>query len=138
MVTALVEDPANQYLVDPPEWNDQFGELYYSAEVPLPIALNTILQRLRNSYYRSVAAVATDAQLLRQNAEKFNGKNDEEVVPAARAATSAILSVLERHVPREEAVALRGGAAPRRGRDGAGSSRTAPRGAQEATRDPLQ
>lgn len=51
------------------------GEMFYNQVVPLPMSLLIIQARLQNNYYRQAKAVKADAQLIAENAAKFNGYN---------------------------------------------------------------
>ena len=47
----------------------------YCSLVPVPMALNLIIDRLKNSYYRQVEGFRCDVELIRVNAEIFHGED---------------------------------------------------------------
>lgn len=57
--------------------------VWYTAVVPLPLALPDLMQRLRSNYYRDVKALQHDASTIASNAELFNGANTEVAKTAA-------------------------------------------------------
>lgn len=46
----------------------------YCSLVPVPMALNLIINRLKNSYYRQIDGFRSDVELIRVNAEIFHGE----------------------------------------------------------------
>ena len=57
--------------------------MWYTAVVPLPLALPDILQRLRSNYYRHVDALQHDAGIIASNAELYNGAGSDVAKTAA-------------------------------------------------------
>uniref|UniRef100_A0A061RNP1 Bromo domain-containing protein n=1 Tax=Tetraselmis sp. GSL018 TaxID=582737 RepID=A0A061RNP1_9CHLO len=99
-----------------PEPDARYGEVFYNAEIALPIGLDTIQQRLENSWYRSVEGLKGDLELLQNNARKFNEEGPvvdsaqrlaEEILAAAegRASDTAANRRSGRHRPRSQAPA---------------------------------
>lgn len=57
--------------------------VWYTAVVPLPLALPDILQRLKSNYYRHVDALQHDAGTIASNAELYNGVGSDVAKTAA-------------------------------------------------------
>jgi hypothetical protein len=57
--------------------------VWYTAVVPLPLALPDILQRLKSNYYRHVDALQHDAGTIASNAELYNGAGSDAAKTAA-------------------------------------------------------
>ena len=70
----------------------------YSIEVPLPMDLGTVLQRLKAGYYRHAEAVTADLRLIAANCALYNSETSEltklayKVVGAAVAAVEAAVT----------------------------------------------
>ncbi len=47
--------------------------LFYNRRVPLPLSLAEVEARLAGKYYRQLAAVVHDLQVIAENAVMFNG-----------------------------------------------------------------
>ena len=61
--------------------------MWYTAIVPLPLALPDLMQRLRSNYYRQVEALQHDAETIADNAELYNGERSD----VAKAACGELL-----------------------------------------------
>ena len=61
--------------------------VWYTAVVPLPLALPDLMQRLRSNYYRQVEALQHDAETIASNAELYNGESSD----VAKAASGELL-----------------------------------------------
>ena len=61
--------------------------LWYTAVVPLPLALPDLMQRLRSNCYRQVEALQHDAETIAGNAELYNGEGSD----VAKAASGELL-----------------------------------------------
>ena len=57
--------------------------MWYTAVVPLPLALPDLVRRLRNGYYRHVEALQHDASTIASNAELYNGAGSDVANTAA-------------------------------------------------------
>ena len=57
--------------------------VWYTAVVPLPLALPDLLERLRNGYYRHVEALQHDASTIASNAQLYNGAGSDVADTAA-------------------------------------------------------
>ena len=57
--------------------------VWYTAVVPLPLALPDLVDRLRKGYYRHVEALQHDAGTIASNAVLFNGAGSEVANAAA-------------------------------------------------------
>ena len=64
--------------------------VWYTAVVPLPVALPDLMQRLRSNYYRQAAALQHDAETIASNAELYNGDGSD----VAKAASGELLLFL--------------------------------------------
>ncbi|CAN0070794.1 unnamed protein product, partial [Phaeothamnion confervicola] len=65
----------------------------YSREVPLPMHLQLVLERLRRKYYRSGAAALADIELVNTNAALYNGPTSEVAMQARKATDAAAHSI---------------------------------------------
>lgn len=61
--------------------------VWYTAVVPLPLALPDLMQRLRSNYYRQAEALQHDAETIANNAELYNGEGSD----VAKAASGELL-----------------------------------------------
>ena len=57
--------------------------VWYTAVVPLPLALPDLLERLRNGYYRHMEALQHDASTIASNAQLYNGAGSDVADTAA-------------------------------------------------------
>ncbi len=57
--------------------------VWYTAVVPLPLALPDLVQRLQNGYYRHAEALEHDASTIASNAELYNGAGSDVANTAA-------------------------------------------------------
>ncbi len=88
--------------------------VWYTAVVPLPLALPDILQRLRSNYYRHAHALQHDAGTIASNAELYNGEGSDVARTAAGEAffpglrrTDSILEISRTNYhPRKKRVTL--------------------------------
>ena len=64
--------------------------MWYTAVVPLPLALPDLVERLRNGYYRHVEALQHDASIIASNAELYNGAGSDVANTAAGELPKAI------------------------------------------------
>ena len=51
--------------------------MWYTAVVPLPLAIPDLLERVRSGYYRQPQALQHDARTIASNAVLFNGDGSE-------------------------------------------------------------
>ena len=51
--------------------------VWYTAVVPLPLALPDLVERLRNGYYRHLEALQHDASTIASNAQLYNGAGSD-------------------------------------------------------------
>lgn len=63
--------------------------VWYTAVVPLPLALPDVLARIKSGYYRQPQALEHDARTIASNAALFNGHGSE----VALLAEGALLGV---------------------------------------------
>jgi hypothetical protein len=87
----LRDAPAAQFFVAPVHLGEVAG---YADEVPVPIDLTTILCRVLFGYYRRLAAVRADVDLLLANCVAFNSEGSD-IVAQARELNASLLNVLE-------------------------------------------
>ncbi|KAL0245071.1 hypothetical protein GEMRC1_009151 [Eukaryota sp. GEM-RC1] len=66
----------------------------YSAIVPMPMSISTIICKLQCKAYRHAFALKTDVELILRNSELYNGLNDTEIVPSARLLVENLISEL--------------------------------------------
>lgn len=88
---SVMAEEAFGAFVDPPGDRFEHNGLFYSAEIALPIGLMTLLNRLKNGYYRQVLAFAGDVATLRDNAIAFNGAADEVAKAAVLVADTLLV-----------------------------------------------
>lgn len=66
--------------------------VWYTAVVPLPLALPDLLERLRNGYYRHMEALQHDASTIATNAQLYNGAGSDVADTAAGEPTGHLKS----------------------------------------------
>jgi Bromodomain len=67
----------------------------YTEEVPLPMHLYLVLDRLQQLYYRRAAAVTADLQLIASNCALYNGA-DSDITQQAHKVVAAAVAAVER------------------------------------------
>lgn len=72
--------------------------VWYTAVVPLPLALPDVLARVKNGYYRHVQALEQDAHNIASNAALFNGPASEIAILAEGAPCTLKFIIEPMHV----------------------------------------
>jgi Bromodomain len=65
----------------------------YTEEVPLPMHLYLVLDRLQQLYYRRAAAVTADLQLIASNCALYNGADSDITQQAHKVVAAAVAAV---------------------------------------------
>ncbi|KAK9915369.1 hypothetical protein WJX75_008121 [Coccomyxa subellipsoidea] len=85
---------------------DEDTPVWYTAVVPLPLAIPDLLERVRSGYYRQPQALQHDARTIASNAVLFNGDGSEVALLADELAGCIIAAVQGQEVVINEATGV--------------------------------